>query len=130
MRPPASPYLIRLREIPPAGLQQTFDLSGDFARRALAETEADAVRSSVRADVELQKTGHDVYARGRLAGQVTLPCSRCLASAEVPVDGRFEGREGCKGLCAQCGKDLNEGPCDCPPPTRDDRWQALKNVKL
>ena len=23
---------------------------------------------------------------------------------------------GCKGLCAQCGRDLNEGPCGCPPP--------------
>ncbi|WP_455243592.1 YceD family protein [Petrachloros mirabilis] len=23
-------------------------------------------------------------------------------------------REGCPGLCAQCGKDLNEGPCECP----------------
>ena len=22
-------------------------------------------------------------------------------------------REGCRGLCAQCGRDLNAGPCDC-----------------
>lgn len=22
-------------------------------------------------------------------------------------------REDCKGLCSKCGKDLNEGPCDC-----------------
>ncbi|HKY73347.1 MAG TPA: DUF177 domain-containing protein [Nitrospira sp.] len=29
-------------------------------------------------------------------------------------------RENCAGLCPQCGKDLNEGPCQCPaeaPPT-------------
>ena len=29
-------------------------------------------------------------------------------------------REDCAGLCARCGKDLNEGPCRCPaeaPPT-------------
>ena len=29
-------------------------------------------------------------------------------------------RENCAGLCARCGKDLNEGPCQCPaeaPPT-------------
>jgi DUF177 domain-containing protein len=29
-------------------------------------------------------------------------------------------REECAGLCARCGKDLNEGPCQCPaeaPPT-------------
>ena len=24
-------------------------------------------------------------------------------------------REDCAGLCPRCGKDLNEGPCDCPP---------------
>ena len=23
-------------------------------------------------------------------------------------------KEDCKGLCQKCGKDLNEGPCDCP----------------
>ena len=23
--------------------------------------------------------------------------------------------EDCKGLCAVCGKNLNEGPCDCKP---------------
>lgn len=24
-------------------------------------------------------------------------------------------REDCKGLCPQCGKNLNDGPCDCEP---------------
>lgn len=33
-------------------------------------------------------------------------------------------RPECKGLCASCGKDLNEGPCGCTPPT-DPRWAAL-----
>lgn len=39
-------------------------------------------------------------------------------------------REDCKGLCARCGKELNAGPCDCPEEPRDDRWSALRNVKL
>ena len=38
--------------------------------------------------------------------------------------------EACKGLCARCGKDLNEGPCDCPEESQDDRWSSLRNVKL
>ncbi|MCL8207828.1 MAG: DUF177 domain-containing protein [Actinomycetia bacterium] len=33
-------------------------------------------------------------------------------------------REDCRGLCARCGADLNEGPCGCAPPA-DDRWAAL-----
>ena len=39
-------------------------------------------------------------------------------------------RDDCKGLCARCGKDLNEGPCACPPEPKDDRWAALRSVKL
>jgi uncharacterized protein len=31
----------------------------------------------------------------------------------------------CRGLCSQCGADLNEGPCGCPPAT-DSRWDALR----
>ena len=34
--------------------------------------------------------------------------------------------DGCKGLCAQCGQDLNEGPCGCHPPEGGpSRWSAL-----
>jgi uncharacterized protein len=36
-------------------------------------------------------------------------------------------RPDCKGLCPQCGKDLNEGPCDCSAPT-DPRWAALNKL--
>ena len=37
-------------------------------------------------------------------------------------------RENCKGLCPQCGQDLNAGPCGCAPAT-DARWQPLKSLK-
>ncbi len=37
-------------------------------------------------------------------------------------------REDCKGICPTCGKDLNEGPCECPP-ARDSRWEALRKVR-
>jgi|SRR5579875_242956 uncharacterized protein len=36
-------------------------------------------------------------------------------------------QEDCKGLCPQCGKDLNFGPCDCKPET-DIRWHALEKL--
>ena len=38
-------------------------------------------------------------------------------------------REECKGLCPQCGKNLNEGPCSCVPPAADPRWSALKEIR-
>jgi uncharacterized protein len=37
-------------------------------------------------------------------------------------------REECKGLCAQCGKDLNDGRCSCRPEA-DPRWGALEELK-
>ena len=37
-------------------------------------------------------------------------------------------REDCPGLCQTCGRNLNLGPCDCPPPVTDERWEKL--VKL
>ncbi len=36
--------------------------------------------------------------------------------------------EDCKGLCPQCGMNLNAGTCSCAPPT-DPRWQALNGLK-
>lgn len=37
-------------------------------------------------------------------------------------------REDCKGLCPNCGADLNAGPCECPP-VSDARWDALRTVR-
>lgn len=39
-------------------------------------------------------------------------------------------REDCKGLCPGCGKDLDQGPCDCTDDEIDPRWEALKNLTL
>ena len=38
-------------------------------------------------------------------------------------------REDCKGLCSQCGIDLNSGACECEKPI-DPRLAALKGLKL
>jgi len=38
--------------------------------------------------------------------------------------------EACRGLCPQCGADLNTDPCDCVPEQAASPWNALKNVKF
>jgi uncharacterized protein len=113
------------------------------------------------------------YWHGRMTGDLTLPCRRCLADATVHVSDEShvifaeagseetedpdvyvldersnqidlrpvvreqwmlnvpsfaECRAECKGLCPTCGKDLNEGPCECAP-ARDTRWDGLKKVQ-
>jgi uncharacterized protein len=39
-------------------------------------------------------------------------------------------REDCQGICPSCGKDLNQGPCQCAPEAAAGPWDALKNVKF
>ena len=36
--------------------------------------------------------------------------------------------ESCKGLCHQCGTDLNKGNCSCEISTGDPRWDVLKKI--
>lgn len=37
----------------------------------------------------------------------------------------------CKGLCAKCGKNLNDGPCECPATDAETgAWAELENLKL
>jgi uncharacterized protein len=37
-------------------------------------------------------------------------------------------RDDCRGLCAQCGTNLNTGSCDCAPVWEDPRLAPLKNL--
>lgn len=41
----------------------------------------------------------------------------------------LECRDDCRGLCPNCGKDLNAGPCGCAAPASDPRWRALADLK-
>ena len=45
----------------------------------------------------------------------------------VPI--RLLCRDDCKGLCPQCGCNLNRETCHCTPPAGDVRWTALKEIK-
>ena len=38
-------------------------------------------------------------------------------------------RADCKGLCPQCGKNLNQEQCSCSMDVEDPRWAALKDVR-
>ena len=38
--------------------------------------------------------------------------------------------EACRGLCPQCGANLNEGACDCVPRAAESPWGALKKLEF
>ena len=48
---------------------------------------------------------------------------RLLAEPMKPVC-----REDCAGLCPQCGRNLNQGKCDCTPSRVDSPWSPLQNL--
>lgn len=52
------------------------------------------------------------------------PLVRQLSLLEVPMQ-PFCGPE-CKGLCVECGRNLNEGNCDCKSEIIDPRLESLR----
>ncbi len=38
-------------------------------------------------------------------------------------------RPECAGFCTRCGRNLNEGPCDCDPEPGESRWAALEAIR-
>jgi uncharacterized protein len=51
-----------------------------------------------------------------------------LEQLELSLPSRVLCREECRGLCPQCGADLNVDQCDCKPQI-DPRWRALADLK-
>lgn len=51
-----------------------------------------------------------------------------LEQLELALPLRVWCREACRGLCPQCGTNLNDEPCQCKAPV-DPRWQALAELK-
>ncbi|MDO5135044.1 MAG: DUF177 domain-containing protein [Eubacteriales bacterium] len=37
-------------------------------------------------------------------------------------------KEDCKGICSQCGKNLNDGPCGCAKEPKDPRMAAISDI--
>ncbi len=38
-------------------------------------------------------------------------------------------RDDCRGLCPHCGRNLNQGKCECAPQGGDPRWNALRDLR-
>src|SRR5215468_10806896 len=51
-----------------------------------------------------------------------------LEQLELSLPSRVLCREECRGLCPQCGADLNVEQCECKPQI-DPRWRALSEIK-
>ncbi len=68
----------------------------------------------------------DVY---RVSGEVLdlEPMLRDELTLALPLNPLC--RVDCKGMCARCGRELNDGACDCVEDTSDPRWAALDQLR-
>jgi uncharacterized protein len=63
-------------------------------------------------------------------GAVSLDISqeiRDMVMLSIPT--KILCSDSCRGLCLQCGINLNDQQCVCEPETGDPRWEALQKLK-
>lgn len=104
--------------------------AGVECRRCLTD-----VRVPVDADVNIifaeagddEIDDPDVYTIDATAAELDLrPAIREEWLLSVPAFALC--REDCRGLCPECGTNLNKGQCDCTPRWEDPRLAALKTL--
>lgn len=91
---------------------------------------ATPVSGTVRSEVHelYQETVTDPDAFELEGDQLDLvPMVRELIVLDAPVSPLC--RSDCKGLCPQCGTDLNTAGCDCAVVSGDQRWSALDQLR-
>ena len=104
--------------------------------RSVIETECTRCLSSVPLPIQIQLDDLFYYPPSAAPegeygitedGTVDLaPLIREVSLLEIPM--QVYCREDCKGICVQCGQNLNEGTCDCVVDDIDPRLAALRTL--
>ena len=98
-----------------------FPIDAEFDQRYLPSSAASSVAESEVEDDDLETS---YYRNEQIDLGELMREQFYLALPMKPLC-----REDCKGLCAQCGTNLNTGTCDCAPVWEDPRFAALKAIK-
>ena len=85
--------------------------------KAASEEELEALAEE---EIEILRPGTDTFdMREALREEILL---------ELPM--QIHCQHDCKGLCPQCGQNLNVGSCSCKEEESDPRWAALGELKF
>lgn len=130
--PAASPIQVRGTFFNRTGLVE-LEYTAEFLLRAscdrcLKEMEKQcAYRFSHHLIDRLEEDGNDDYIVLEPDGSLDMDA---LVSSDISLElpTKFLCRDDCKGLCPQCGKDLNEGPCRCEGKETDPRFAKLAEL--
>lgn len=139
---------IYIDNIPPEGLEITEDIDPHIVSLDL-NFHGISFTSSIAASAKVLKAGGEVLADIKLEAPVEYTCGRCLAKFQSVLKKEFktnyESKPGdvieldedirqemmldypmkslckpdCKGLCPNCGQNLNIEKCECP--SEDDK---------
>lgn len=78
---------------------------------------------------EKENLADDEMTRFLAAGQHSIDLTEGVReSILLTLPMRFKCSEACKGLCEQCGTNLNEQTCGCTREYADPRWQGLEKL--
>ena len=92
----------------------TIDIQEEFA----TEDTAPDIRTIDRDEPEVAAMSDYVLDVSELARQQLV--------THVPMASRC--RPDCRGICPQCGHNLNQSPCGCSAQPIDDRWAKLRDL--
>ena len=110
-------------------------------------------------EIKASVVDDQILIRGEVKGEATLACSRCLDEFSQVLNANFEMMAGvqqgdvelsdevsqaivlvlpmkplcqerCRGLCAQCGQNLNTRLCPCKPEMAHPALESLKKLKF
>ena len=147
---------INISQIPPEGLEINEDQ--DITLLGLRTADVNFV-SPLAISCKANKFDNILNVKGAFQARVKFRCSRCSENFSSEIKGEFERsyplttkdtlditdgireevilayplvllcKKGCKGLCPQCGQNLNKAKCSCKIENDDERLDKLKEWK-
>jgi uncharacterized protein len=113
------------RCLKPVILDETVDFIRNYVPEDQLHGRREIKAGELEASFDPETTDEEGYAGKEIDLAPAIREQILLSAPASPVC-----REDCKGLCAKCGKDLNEGECGCDRTAVDPRWAALKGIQL
>ncbi len=98
-----------------------FDVQTDIDMK---ETGSGGELSEAELEAEQERLENQTFVEGHQLDTDQL----ILQELMLRVPAKVLCKEDCKGICYQCGKNLNYGPCDCKEEPRDPRMAAILDL--
>lgn len=83
-------FAVPVRDLEEGPRTYVFPIRPAWAKAELEEGEIKAIADEGKLEVQLTKTGTDIWVDGRIALEVEMPCARCTQPAHVPIEAELK----------------------------------------